>query len=64
MELEKVSVEATKLIKYLGTTDLKIDEKIVVCRSVGDMLQQVMTMEVETVNMRNIRETFLDTGKQ
>ena len=56
MEQLKISKEVNELMEHLSKRDMTISEKIAVTRSVGDMLQNIVTTEavmVSTLNFLN-----------
>ena len=42
MKSPTISKHVTEVVKFLEKKELRIDEKIAVCRAAGDLYQQVM----------------------
>ena len=58
MKTEKVLAGVKEVVELLEQSDLRIDEKITICRSAGDMFQQIMTMESSIMVMKAAMENI------
>ena len=59
MKPTKVNDLAKEILELLDKTDARIDEKIVACKSAGDLLNQVMVMETTIVAVQeSLKNTF------
>ena len=58
MKTERIMEGVSELVKFLEGTNYRIDEKIAICRSAADLLQQIMVTEGLIVSMRTSLESF------
>ena len=59
MKVEKVSKEINCLVQFLEKKeDLRIDEKIAICRAAGDFYTQIMATETAIASIRKSLEDF------
>ena len=58
MKIDRVTKGVSELVEFLKKSNYRIDEKIAICRSAADLLQQIMVTEGIIVSMRTSIESF------
>ena len=59
MNVNKVGEGVNAVVKFVDKLDLKIDEKIAVCRAAGDVFQQVIVGESMTVMLKESMKNYI-----
>lgn len=55
MDLEKIAIESTQLVRYLATRELKADEKIASLKTTAALIEHVVQIE----SMMALTKSFL-----
>ena len=59
MNTTKIGKKVADVVKFVDSLDLKIDEKTAVCRSAGDVFQQVIVAESMTVMLKESIKNYI-----